>query len=420
MFPKMHAIVPAVAPALLLAVATTSVPVAAETDLPKLDVTADFEGGSCTVVSIDQARRVIRFTPTDHKDRGVVAWWYFKVSGIRPGETITLELTGGSPGYEGWGRPDQATFSVDHKTWNHTAPGEHQKKQTVYRQQIDGAEAWFAWGPPFVPSDAQALVDRLAEQSPEATAVELCRSAGGRPVPALRIEPAGATGDRRYGVFIVARQHAWEVSASWVCRGLMEWVLSDDPRAAAIRGKASFYIVPIMDVDNVANGAGGKGEKPHDHNQDWATDPPHFPAVAAAQREAKAMRDRGRLDFFLDIHGPLRSIRQSFFYVPHPKAISEVRRGDFERFIAATRQEMTGPPELGKPWLSSYGKKKPGRTAAAWGRRETPDHVVSLCLEAAFNTPHGTVDGYLTSGRQLGQAIELYLRTDPHTPPPAD
>ena len=149
--------IPVVALTLVLAVATSSEPVAAETQSPKLEVNADFEGGSCPVVSIDQTRRVIRFAPTDHQDRGVAAWWYLQVSGIQPGETVTLELTGGSSGYEAWGRPDQSTFSVDRKTWKHTAPGEHQKEQTVYRQQIEGAEAWFAWGPPFLPSDAQAL-----------------------------------------------------------------------------------------------------------------------------------------------------------------------------------------------------------------------------------------------------------------------
>jgi hypothetical protein len=57
MVPRMHLVVPAVHLTLLLTVASASAPAAAETDLPKLKVTADFEGGSCTVVSIDQERR---------------------------------------------------------------------------------------------------------------------------------------------------------------------------------------------------------------------------------------------------------------------------------------------------------------------------------------------------------------------------
>ena len=62
----------------------------------------------------------------------------------------------------------------------------------------------------------------------------------------------------------------------------MEWLVSDDPRAETLRKAAKIYVVPIMDIDNVAIGAGGKDQKPHDHNRDWS-DQPHWHSVAAAQ-----------------------------------------------------------------------------------------------------------------------------------------
>jgi hypothetical protein len=45
----------------------------------------------------------------------------------------------------------------------------------------------------------------------------------------------------------------------WVAQGFAEWLLSDrDADAAWLRQHGEVFIVPIMDVDNVATGNGGK------------------------------------------------------------------------------------------------------------------------------------------------------------------
>src|SRR5690349_17070876 len=53
-----------------------------------LKVVADFPGSSATVQSIDQANRVIRIQPAEHPTHGWACWWYFKVEGITPGESL--------------------------------------------------------------------------------------------------------------------------------------------------------------------------------------------------------------------------------------------------------------------------------------------------------------------------------------------
>ena len=81
-----------------------------------LKVETDFPGGSGNVEIIDQYTRTIRMKPTSHRDRGWVCWWYIKVTGITPGETISIDL-GDAP----WATPDQAAFSVDNETWLQTS-----------------------------------------------------------------------------------------------------------------------------------------------------------------------------------------------------------------------------------------------------------------------------------------------------------
>lgn len=390
-----------------------------------LTLESAFEGGSGVLVSADQQQRLLRITPTPHPDRGWACWWYVKICGIQPGETIGLEID--VPEAAALGRcrwpeacrafamPDRAVFSLDKKRWEQTAPGVRQNNRILYRQKIDAAEAYFAWGPPFVPSDAAELVRWAAQQCPHATAFELCRSQEDRPVPAVRIGPQAASGQPRYGVWIHARQHAWETGSSWVARGLVEWLVSDDAQAWSLRQKAAVVIVPIMDVDNVAIGAGGKGQWPHDHNRDWS-DRPVFPAVAAAQREIRRLNDAGQFDFFLDLHNPGPGDREPFFNSPERTMGSEAAWTNVKRFVAGAAEEIVGPIRFRGMHRQTGPKYDPAMWQAMaehWVNRHTAPHVVCLAMEIPWNTPQSTADGYRRVGQELGRAIERYFRTPP-------
>ena len=61
-----------------------------------LSLVADFEGASVDAVRIDQTKRVIEFMPGGEPARGWPCWWYFRVDGVQPGETLTLKLKGSS------------------------------------------------------------------------------------------------------------------------------------------------------------------------------------------------------------------------------------------------------------------------------------------------------------------------------------
>ena len=128
---------------------------------PALKVSADFPGGSARVETIDQEKRSIRVGPQPHLDRGWACWWYFKVEGIVPGETLTLDVGSGS-----YATPERAHFSLDHKQWQHTEPGRRQEQRIVYRQRVDAREAWFAWGPPFVTGEDGETVEWSVELDP--------------------------------------------------------------------------------------------------------------------------------------------------------------------------------------------------------------------------------------------------------------
>lgn len=373
---------------------------------PRLQVQADFPGGSARVEAIDEETRTIQLVPTPHKDRGWVCWWYCKVIGIRPGETIILDVGGGV-----WASPDRACFSLDNKQWRHTEPGNRSKERIVYHQRVDAEEAWFAWGPPFVLQHAKVLVEQAVKKNPHTKPFELGKSTEGRRVPGLRIEQPGVPDKDRLGIWVQARQHAWESGSSWVCRGFTDWLLSDDPRAVSLRQKATITIVPIMDVDNVERGAGGKNQKPHDHNRDWG-EQPVWPEVQEAMKQITALNQAARFDLFVDLHNPGPGDRQPFFFVPPVEVLSVHGRHNLNVFLDAARREITGPLKLGDKARESGMKYDPNwqRISGNWVVRHTRGHVVGVCLETAWNTPQSTQENYQRVGKELGLAVERYLR----------
>jgi hypothetical protein len=391
----------------------------------ELSVSTDFEGGSAKVLAMDQGSRTVRIAPAGDPARGWPCWWYLRVDGLPKGQTLTLEvapseaiLVGpsknrGKPLSAGWSQPQRASVSTDGKHWRQSEPGQVVEGRMTYQVAGQDDALWLAWGPPFTPQDSAKLVQSLAKECRGAEAFELCRSNGGRPCPALRLKEGDTPDDKRHGIWLQARQHAWESGASWVCRGLGEWLASDDVRARRLREQSEITLVPIMDIDSTATGNGGKEALPQDHNRDW-TDKPHHAEVAAAQKHLQRLADEKRLALFIDLHNPGPSDKQPFFYCCPEETLTDLGRRNVDRFLTICRGEMNGPLVLADKPRTSGASYDPlwKQMSKNWVAANAPPHTVAVTLETAWNTPDSTTDGYRTLGRQLGESIEKYLRDD--------
>ncbi|MGE0759458.1 MAG: M14-type cytosolic carboxypeptidase [Pirellulaceae bacterium] len=371
-----------------------------------LTIHTDFAGGSGRVVEIDQVARRIRIEPSAHPGLGWECWWYFRLTGAVPGETLVVEV-----GKPPWATPTQAAFSTDDQEWQLTEPGQREAAGIRYHLQVPAETIWLAWGPPYTLRHAAAAVRVAADRQDGFESRELCRTADGRPVPALQWN---CPSPDRFHVWIQARQHAWEAGSSWVCQGFLDWLSSDDEGAVRLRERAQVTVVPIMDVDNVERGAGGKNQLPHDHNRDWS-EQPHFAAVAAAQRAIQESDERGLFDVFIDLHNPDAGSTHPFFFVTPRRLLSPRASRNLDHFLAAAQLEMVGPLAFtGQTRESGESYDAKWRAISKnWVSLHTRDHVVSVTLETAWNTPHSSIDGYRTVGRQLGMAVERYLRANP-------
>ena len=393
-----------------------------------LTIASDFEGASVRNVEIDNAARRISFMPGGDPERGWPCWWYFRVNGLTPGETITLRLSGSTatlakPGASlakplaaSWAMPEQATYSTDGVNWLHTEKGTKQDAEISYTLKAEAASVYVAWGPPFTGSMAAKLVRELGAKAPYAKAGELCKSREGRLVPVLHVQDGPLPKEQRFGVWVQARQHAWESGSSWVAQGFAEWVTGDSPDAAWLREHAEIHIVPIMDIDNAASGNGGKDAQPQDHNRDWS-EKPHWNEVAAAQRNVAELIKEGRMDVFLDLHNPAPG-DPTFFYILDNSLLKEPMVSLRDRFIelAYGRISKIKPliPMSNKPKTTGPAYHPLWRQISAnWVSMNGNPHTVSLCLETIWNYKNSNTEGYRAVGANLAAAVREYLAERP-------
>ena len=389
----------------------------------ELRVESDFEGASVRLIEIDSSNQRIEFMPGGDPERGWPCWWYFRLVGVTPNKPVTLHLHGSlaaignrKPLSAVWAMPKRATWSEDGTTWLHTEEGHQEGGTTVYTLTPTGTSVYVAWGPPYTPSTAEAFLTKLSQRSPHATVQELCKSRDGRPVPMLTVSEGSRPRNRRFGIWVQARQHAWESGSSWVAQGFAEWLVSDDPHASWLRQHAEVFVIPIMDVDNTATGNGGKNAVPHDHNRDWS-DAPHWNEVAAAQRMVKQLISEGRMDIFLDLHNPAPG-DPTFFYVLPADLLDEAALSRRDRFIDITfekisrmqpRMPMSINPKGTGPSYHPLWKQ----ISSNWVAMNGNAHTVSLCLETAWNSKNSTTAGYRAVGANLGASIHKFLIEQP-------
>lgn len=392
-----------------------------------INVVTDFEGGSAKSVEIDQATATISFMPGGDPSRGWPCWWYFRVEGLKVGQSLTLRLRGstatvdkpGSPLLKplaaAWAMPKQATYSTDGKAWLHTSAGRRDGQWMVYTLPAETESVYVAWGPPYTPTMAQAKLSEVARLAPHAEVIELCKSREGRAVPMLHILQGDLPREKRFGVWVNARQHAWESGGSWVAQGFAEWVCTD-PAADWLRQHAEIFIIPIMDVDNAATGNGGKDADPHDHNRDW-TDEPHWNEVIAAKKKVSELIREGRMDVFLDLHNPAPG-DPTFFFAVKSEMIHEPMIGERDRFIAIAYGHISKIkpliPMSNKPKLiASEYHPLWKQISANWVAMNGNPRTVAACLETIWNYENSTTVGYRAVGSNLALSVSEFLHDSP-------
>lgn len=285
--------------------------------MPEPTIDMALPGGNLLVEGFDGAFLTAR---PDLRDSGEPwFWWCFRVRD--PGSALAVRFT--RPCVIG---PLGPACSEDGgATWRWLGPGAVDGDGFRWERPSGCTEVRFAMAPPYTLADWR----RYADARPGMQAGTLCLTRRGRAVPMVHLgDPAAPA-----AVFVTARHHACESSASWVLEGLLDGL-------AAVPG-VRVLAVPLVDLDGVEDGDQGKSRRPHDHNRDYSAEPIH-PEVAAIQSAVMAWAG-GRLRLGLDLHCPwIRDRHNEHVYIVGgpDTAVARAQERIADAWVAAHRGDL--------------------------------------------------------------------------------
>jgi murein tripeptide amidase MpaA len=116
------------------------------------------------------------------------------------------------------------------------------------------------------------------------------------------------------GVVLTARVHPGETNSSWIMKGVIDFLISEDPEANKLRESYVFKVVPMLNPDGVINGNYRTSLAGCDLNRRWKypSETLH-PTIFHTKQLILNMASERTLALFCDIHGHSRR-KNAFMY----------------------------------------------------------------------------------------------------------
>jgi hypothetical protein len=340
-------------------------------------------------------------------------WFMFDV-GAASGETLTFHLlntdTTNVPGHWDDARP---VYSTDGGVTFALSPGATSESGTTYifTHTFSSDPERIAFHYPFTLTDHQAKVAVWAV-SPEVTHLVIGQSVQGRDIDLLRItDPAPSSGKR--GFWIVGRQHAAEVTGSFMMEGFIDFLLSDDSRAVQLRNSVVINCVPMMNPDGVVAGNYRDNFAGINLNREWdAPSALDSPEVLAVTDQIAAWVATGEsYDFFADLHST-SNLTDNFAYHPTP-SIEPPLYSDPSNYFEHLQEILQIVADNSPDFNPSEGQSSSTSQLLSRQREMIQYGVLALLFEGIYLFPDSGPNAgqYMTPDRHraIGRALAIAL-----------
>ncbi len=387
---------------------------------------ADFDHGSLQsyTVSDASATPTINLTGRDnYYGGGQWRWLYFRADdalGTQPTFSISNNFAGGAQALTS----HSMVYSYDGQTWdffdNNDLTAGRGSNRFAFSNDTAFAEdsVFVAYAIPYSYLDSvehtrQVLASPWATPTASGTtggrlgAGVIGQSPGGvddlgrtidpRSIFAYRItNPAtdSATEAKRK-VVITTGMHAGETLGTHTFQGLVDWLISDDPRAAAMRDVAEFYAYPTMNPDGRFAGHNRSTVENPDRDPNGFWNPSLWVGHEDIQVNGEAMIadtavTPGTVDAFIDFHSTIpTSPPDDFGFIEYEQGDN---LADFWVELKRLQPNILDTDSTGNSWTSA-------NFAEAFLMAQ-----VDITFETQFGFERG-VDHYLDMGKNFGVAF---------------
>lgn len=272
--------------------------------------------------------------PSIYGEQGSIRVWFHVMCDLRnikvqPGDKLEIGLRW--PVGNSFMRP---VYSYDDVEWQFVPEGwgRKDKNDALYRFEVPlrrGADrVYFAAHYPYPPQRVLERSISLIKNRYVRSIEMLGLSERERPIMLMRITDP-ATPDRgKIPVLLSSGDHAGETASVWGLEGSIDFLLSQDPGARALRKRVVFYIVPMLNVDGFSLGIDRRQATGVNIWLDYQK---------FESREARLMWElvnRIRPVIWLDYHSWHLGTAEGL-YGPHPKFVGEEQYAKITPLIAA-------------------------------------------------------------------------------------
>lgn len=260
-----------------------------------IEISSNFDSGAIEVVAVDGdgADLAVRNdVAADGTASEFLQWFHFRVSGAEhSGARLRIVNAGRTTYADGW-RDYRAVASWDRRHWARLPTAFDGQVMTIALPPAP-APTYVAY---FEPYSWERHLALLADSCARGARVQrLGATAQGRDMDALVV------GTGAHPVWIIGRQHPGETMAEWFIEGLLARLLDEaDPVARALRGVATFHVVPNMNPDGSVLGNLRTNATGANLNREWLA--PTMERSPEVKVVRDAMHATGCAAFF-DIHG---------------------------------------------------------------------------------------------------------------------
>ena len=360
-------------------------------------VESDFDNGNGTLLQWDANQKKLRVNVHPIRNCSNI-WWHFRITGLTPGETITIDCD-----HDPIAGEAHPVYSTDGENWHRFT-----SSSTPYHENFNAESVYVARNIPYPYGRSLQLAARMKDKQ-KVDVLTLCQSEGGRDVVLLRFTDPNVPDSGKKLVWIQARQHAFESHGSWVAEGCAEWLTSSDPAAVSLLSNAIVYVVPIVDADSVFEGGAGKDQEPVDFNRCWSDDQSitRWKAVDTAITRLHIEGARANpLVLLVDMHDPYYAEPHHWHIVPFA---NRTLVQEFGTLFVNSLTQVNGPNswENWFIWHDDYPVDRPTSTCYAqlyW--MGTQPRGMSICMEIAHwkdNSGNYIIsDGLLAYGQAMG------------------
>lgn len=267
-------------------------------------ISADFENGALGGWRVDEDG----YIELRHAPGAGEIWYHFRLDGVR-GQHVRFVFPRARNDH--FGGANLPVYSYDQVHWAYVSqrnitpyPGDPTRVRFEFEQTFSQDRVWLAYAPPFTNTLLDQITREVAEHPNVETEILCLAPKSQRPIPIFTIE---SPAEPKQTLLALGREDACETAGSWLAWGMMRFLLSGDIVADAIKRKARFLILPIFDVDGVAEGSAVHPFPLREEGVFWTETWPETLYSFYEQRQMKehlqAQKDRGiEIDYAFRLH----------------------------------------------------------------------------------------------------------------------